>query len=144
MAEFSKMTRRAALETIAIGAGAVIASSCVSTGRQEKMACAGRELHHFGIPTAQPQKKEKYMADAKLYVTEVADSPNRIEFLRFEAGSPLPELLQKCSHIAYKVKDLKTAMEGKQVLMQPFSPAPGLKVAFVVEEGIPIELMQQV
>ena len=34
-------------------------------------------------------------------------------------------------------------MAGKKVLMEPFSPAPGLTVAFVVEEGIPIEFMQE-
>jgi hypothetical protein len=102
-----------------------------------------RELHHFGIPTSTPHQKEAYMAGAKLYVTDVADSPNKIEWLRFEEGSPLPALLQSSSHIAYKVQDLKAAMAGKQVLMEPFSPAPGLTVAFVVEEGIPIEFMQE-
>ena len=103
-----------------------------------------RELHHFGIPTTKKQNKESYMAGAKLYVTDVSNSPNKIEFLRFEAGSPLPQLLQTTAHIAYKIKDLKKAMAGKEVLMEPFSPAPGLTVAFVVEEGIPIELMQEV
>ena len=102
-----------------------------------------RELHHFGIPTAIRQKKENYMAGAKLYVTDVADSPNKIEFLRFEPGSPLPKLLQTTAHIAYKVEDIKKAMAGKEILMEPFSPAPGLQVAFVIEEGIPIEFMQE-
>ena len=102
-----------------------------------------RELHHFGIPTDRKQKKENYMAGAKLYVTDAADSPNTIEFLRFEEGSPLPKLLKTTAHIAYKVKDLKKEMSGKEILMEPFSPAPGLQVGFVVEEGIPIEFMQQ-
>ena len=102
-----------------------------------------RELHHFGIPTDKKQKDENYMEGAKLYVTDAAKSPNKIEFLRFEAGSPLPRLLQTSAHIAYKVKDLNKAMTGKEVLMEPFSPAPGLTVAFVVEEGIPIEFMQE-
>jgi len=102
-----------------------------------------RELHHFGIPTSVKQNKENYMEGAKLYVTDAANSPNKIEFLRFEKDSPLPKLLQTTAHIAYKVKDLKKAMAGKEVLMQPFSPAPGLQVAFVVEEGIPIEFMQE-
>jgi hypothetical protein len=102
-----------------------------------------RELHHFGIPTSKKQKKENYMEGAKLYVTDVADSPNKIEWLRFEAGSPLPKLLQTSPHIAYKVKDIKQAMAGKKVLMEPFSPAPGLTVGFIVEEDIPVELMQQ-
>jgi hypothetical protein len=102
-----------------------------------------RELHHFGIPTNKKQKKEIYMSGAKLYVTDVANSANKIEWLRFEEGSPLPELLKTTAHIAYKVKDIKKAMAGKQLLMEPFSPAPGLTVGFIVEEGAPIELMQQ-
>jgi hypothetical protein len=102
-----------------------------------------RELHHFGIPTRTKHKKEAYMEGAKLYVTDVTDSPNKIEWLRFEDGSPLPDLLKSSPHIAYKVKDLKAAMAGKKVLMEPFSPAPGLTVAFVVEEGIPVEFMQE-
>jgi hypothetical protein len=101
-----------------------------------------RELHHIGIPTSEVKPKENHMADAKLYVTDVADSPNKIEWLRFEDGSPLPELLQKSTHIAYVVPNLEEAMAGKDVLMEPFSPADGLTVAFVIEEGIPIEFMQ--
>ncbi len=101
-----------------------------------------RELHHIGIPTNIPQNNENYMAGAKLYVTDAGESPNRIEWLRFEEGSPLPELLKTTSHIAYKVENLKEAMAGKQILMEPFSPVPRLTVGFIVEEGAPIELMQ--
>ncbi len=101
-----------------------------------------REIHHIGIPPAEPKEKESYMADAKLYLTEVDDSPNKIEWLRFEEGSPMPELLQKSVHIAYTVPDIKAAMEGKETLLEPFSPAEGLTVAFIVEEGLPIELME--
>jgi len=73
-----------------------------------------RELHHFGIPTNTHQKNENYMAGAKLYVTDVGDSPNRIEWLRFEEGSPLPELLKTTAHIAYKIENLKEAMADKK------------------------------
>lgn len=101
-----------------------------------------RELHHIGIPTKEKKANENYMAGAKLYVTDADSSPNKIEWLRFEEGSPLPELLQKSTHIAYKVDDLKAAMAGQKVLMEPFSPMEGLTVGFIVEEGIPVEVMQ--
>lgn len=101
-----------------------------------------RELHHIGIPTDQPQENEIYMEEAKLHVTDAGESPNKIEWLRFEDGSPMPELLQKSPHIAYAVPDLQKAMEGKEMLLEPFSPADGLTCAFVVEEGIPIEFME--
>jgi hypothetical protein len=101
-----------------------------------------RELHHIGIVTNEPKENENYMADAKLYVTDVEASPNKIEWLRFEDGSPMPELLQTTTHISYVVPDLKEAMAGQEVLLEPFSPAEGLQVGFIVEEGIPIEFMQ--
>ncbi len=101
-----------------------------------------RTFHHIGIPTAEPKANENHMADAKLFVTEVDASPNRIEWLRFEPGSPMPELLQTATHIAYTVPDIKEEMTGKEVLLEPFAPAEGLTVAFIVEEGIPIELME--
>jgi len=100
-----------------------------------------KTLHHFGIPTKVPQAKETYLAGAKLFVTDVADSPNKIEWLRFEAGSPMPELLQTTAHIAYQVDDMQVELQGKQVLVPPFNPMDGVTVAFIVEEGAPIELM---
>ena len=101
-----------------------------------------RELNHIGIPTSVPQENETYMEGAKLHITDYAASPNNIEWLRFEEGSPMPELLQNTAHIAYKVDDIKAAMEGKDVLLEPFTPMEGLTVAFIIEEGAPIELMQ--
>lgn len=102
-----------------------------------------RELHHVGIPTKARHKGEIHMADAKLYVTDVAANKDKIEWLRFEDGSPLPEALKTTPHVAFMVDDLAAAMAGKQVLMEPFSPAPGLKVAFIIAEGVPIEFMQK-
>jgi len=101
-----------------------------------------RELAHFGIPTRIPQPDENYMADAKLYVTDADSSPNKIEWLRFEEGSPMPELLQTTAHIAYRVDDLQQELAGKEMLLEPFSPMEGLTIAFIIEEGAPIELMQ--
>jgi len=100
-----------------------------------------RTLHHFGIPTTAKQPDETYIAGGKLFVTNADASPNKIEWLRFEAGSPMPELLKGCAHIAYRVDDLKAEMKGKKVLLEPFSPMAGVTVAFIVEEGAPIELM---
>lgn len=100
-----------------------------------------RELHHIGIPTSKTQENETYLEGAKLYVTDADSSPNKIEWLRFEADSPMPDLLKTTAHIAYKVDDIATEMAGRDVLLEPFSPMDGVTVAFVIEEGAPIELM---
>jgi len=101
-----------------------------------------RKLDHIGIPTKVVQQGENYMEGAKLFVTDYAESANKIEWLRFEEDSEFPQLIQTTAHIAYQVEDLKAEMKGKKILIEPFSPNEGLTIAFIEEEGAPIELMQ--
>jgi hypothetical protein len=101
-----------------------------------------RTLHHIGIPCSQTHENESYLEDAKVYITDAAASPNKIEWLRFAADSPMPQLLKTSPHIAYEVDNLQAEMEGKTVLLEPFAPMEGVTVAFIIEEGAPIELMQ--
>lgn len=102
-----------------------------------------KTFSHIGIPTRSPQENEIYLEGAKLYVTDFDQSENLIEWLRFEKDSPLPELLKTTAHVAYMVDDLEAAMKNKEILMEPFSPREGLQVAFIIDEGAPVELMQQ-
>jgi hypothetical protein len=101
-----------------------------------------RELHHIGIPTTVQQPEETYLEGGKVYITDPEKSENRVEWLRFETDSPLPELLKTTAHIAYKVGSIAEELKGKEMLMEPFSPMEGVTVAFVIEEGAPIELME--
>ncbi len=103
-----------------------------------------RKLAHIGIPTDKKPAKASHLADAKLFVTDPADTKNGIEFLYFEEGSPMPEILKKAAHIAYMVDDIEAELEGAEILIPPFEPFPNLKAAFVLEDGgVPVELMQK-
>ena len=100
------------------------------------------KFHHIGIPTTVKRENEIHLEEAKLFVTPIEASPYHIEWLRFEEGSPMPELLQTTAHVAFVVEDIAAAMEGQEVLMKPFSPMEGLTVAFIISDGAPVELMQ--
>jgi hypothetical protein len=100
-----------------------------------------RTINHFGVPTTTVQKDEIYVDGLKLHLTDFSKSENKIEFLRFEEGSCMPEIIQKVAHIAYEVPNLEEALAGKEVIVEPMIGGPGLTIAFIVEEGIPIELM---
>lgn len=65
-----------------------------------------RTIAHIGIPTDRVPEKGTYLAGAKLYVSDPADTKNNLEFLYFEEGCPMPEVIQKRTHIAYFVDDL--------------------------------------
>ncbi|NIU77200.1 MAG: hypothetical protein GWN71_27710 [Gammaproteobacteria bacterium] len=68
--------------------------------------------------------------------------PAGIEWMRFEADSPLPGLVKAVPHVAFEVRDLEAALEGREVLIAPNSPSEGVRVAFIVENGAPVELIE--
>ncbi len=102
------------------------------------------QFHHVGVPMDAQQPDETYLEGGKVYITAPEASPYRFEYLRFEADSPLPEAMKTGPHVAYVVDDLEAAMEGGEVLLEPFQPMENLRVAFIVKDSIVVELMQEV
>ncbi|MEG1585573.1 MAG: hypothetical protein RR346_01720 [Bacteroidales bacterium] len=100
-----------------------------------------RKINHFGVPTNSPQKEEFFVEDLKVWLTDYSNSKNKIEFLRFEKGSWMPELIQTHPHIAYEVEDMQKALAGANVLVEPMPGGENLTIAFIEEEGLPVELM---
>jgi hypothetical protein len=101
------------------------------------------EYHHIGIPTPTPRKGEQYLPQFKMYVSGYETSQYGIEWMRFEPDSPLPALVQTVPHVAFCVDDLDAALEGKDILIAPNSPGPGIRVAFIVENGAPVEFLEE-
>lgn len=101
-----------------------------------------RKINHFGVPTTTPQPGEVYAEGLKVWLTNFNESPNKIEYLRFEEGSRMPRLIQTAPHIAYEVDDLQAELKGAKVLVDPMPGGDNLTIAFIEEEGIALELMQ--
>jgi hypothetical protein len=102
-----------------------------------------RRYHHLGIPTESPREGETYLPHLKMYVSGFDTSEYGIEWIRFDDDCPLPELVKTVSHVAFEVDDLEAELEGKQVLITPNRPSPGVVVAFIEENGAPIEFLQK-
>lgn len=100
-----------------------------------------RTFNHVGIPTTTPALGEVYNEGMKLYLTDYTKSANRIEWLRFDSDSWMPELIQTRAHMAYDVDDPEQQMKGKKILLPPTELGGGVWIAFVEEEGIAVELM---
>jgi hypothetical protein len=45
-------------------------------------------------------------------------------------------------HVAFEVTDLSSELAGREILIPPNSPSDGVRVAFIVENGAPIELLE--
>lgn len=98
--------------------------------------------HHVGIPTIEHRKNERHLPHLKMFVSGYEDSPYGIEWMRFEPDCPLPELVQTVPHVAFEVDDLDAAIEGCEILIEPNSPSPGVRVAFIVDNGAPVEFLE--
>ncbi len=101
-----------------------------------------KTFHHIGIPTSEKKVGERYIPHLKMYVSGYEESPYRVEWIRFESDCPLPELVQTIPHVAFEVDNLERALEGKRVLIESNSPSEGITVAFIEDNGAPVEFLE--
>ncbi len=106
------------------------------------ISAQGWRFHHVGIPTATPRPGEHYLEGFKVFASGFDTSRYGVEWLRFEADSPVPELVRSVPHVAFEVDDLEAAIAGKEIIFPPFSPYPGVRAAMIVENGAPIEVLE--
>jgi hypothetical protein len=101
----------------------------------------GWRFHHLGIPTSEPRPDETYLAEHRFFVSGFTKSPFGIEWMRFEDESPVHQIIQTVPHLAFQVEDLEQAIEGWEILLPPTELYPGAKVAMILSDGAPIELL---
>ncbi|MDR1923295.1 MAG: hypothetical protein LBQ66_02880 [Planctomycetaceae bacterium] len=97
---------------------------------------------HFGVPTTEEREWSGYISELGVHVTDPASDPFGIEWLKFDEDSPMHESIKTMPHAAFAVDDLDAALVGKTVLLQPFSPMPGLRIAFIDNNGAIIEISE--
>lgn len=100
------------------------------------------KYHHLGIPTNQPKPGEEYLEKLKFFCTDHNNNPYGIQWMRFDPDCPLPDIVKNVPHVAFEVDDVEKAIAGKDVLIEPNSPSQGVKVAFILCNGAPVELLE--
>jgi hypothetical protein len=100
------------------------------------------KYHHIGIPTDKSMEGESYLKDYKFYHCGYEQSEYGIEWMRYDKECNLPEIVKTVPHIAFEVDNVYEAIKGKKVIIEPNSPSEGNVVAFIEENGAPIEFIQ--
>ena len=101
----------------------------------------GYKFSHWGVPTKEERGDDLPRVD-KRAITDFAASPFAIEWLKFDDDTPMPKLLQTMPHVAFVVEDLKAALAGEKVIVEPFPVGDILTCAFIDGGGFGVELME--
>jgi len=101
-----------------------------------------RRYHHIGIPTTERRQGERLVKGHATFVSGYETSAYGIEWMRFEPEATVPDLVRTVPHVAFEVDDLSAEIAGKEIIIAPNSPSSGVTVAFIVENGAPVEFLQ--
>lgn len=133
---------------VVAGVGATMAEKVVAQmvdGDAEKKRFlieeCGMKYNHLGIPTQNDMPWEAYLENLKLHIMEYANDPFGIEWMKFEEGSPMPEMIQKFPHVAFTVNDIAKAAKGFKELVPLSHPREGMTTLFIEHKGIAIEFI---
>ncbi len=106
------------------------------------IARRGWKFHHIGIPTTTRRQGERHLKHLKMFVSGFSRSPFGIEWMRFERGCTISRLVRTVPHIAFQVNSLESALRGCTQLSDISSPSRGVRVAMIIDNGAPIELIE--
>ena len=102
-----------------------------------------REFHHIGLVTQEEVPGEMYFEALKVWGTDPSTDPNKIEWVRFAADSPLADSpVAKMPHTSFAVDDLEAELEGKDVVVPITEAAPGVRIAYFMMDGALIEFLE--
>jgi hypothetical protein len=101
-----------------------------------------REFDHIGLTTTEIQPNEMYVESTKVWVTNPAENPQMVEYLRYEHDSPVTGPMRELPHIAFRVDDLDKEMEGEEIVLGPFNATDTVRVVFILKDGVIFEFME--
>ena len=107
------------------------------------MAIDRATFDHIGIVTDDRHDGEVFVDATRVWVTNPRLSAFNVEYLRFEPDTSVTGPLRNEPHVAYRVPDVRAAVDGHEVLLEPFDVGNGfVTVAFVLVDGAIVEFMQ--
>ena len=99
---------------------------------------------HIGIPVTNKKEGMTYNEGMKIWMSNPDDYDFKIEYLKFEEGTPFPEIMHKNPHVAYLVDDLEKYMaDADQVIFGPVAASETARLAFVIKDDAIIELYEE-
>ena len=102
------------------------------------------QFDHVGFPTAERKPAETFVAATRVWITDAHQHPFRVEWLRFEADSPVTGPLRTMPHVGFRVDDVGQITDlsrGMKVLLEPFDAGFAVAGFYQTADGACIELV---
>jgi len=100
------------------------------------------QFDHVGLITTEKKPGERFVAATKVWVTDIAAHPYRVEWLRFEADSPVESPVRDHPHVAFRVDCIAEAAKGLKVLIEPFEAGIARVGFYQTDDGAVVEFME--
>ena len=100
------------------------------------------EFDHIGLITTEKKPNETFVAATKVWVTDIASHPYRVEWLRFEPDSPVQGPVRDQPHVAFRVDRIAEAAQGLKVLIEPFDAGIARVGFYQASDGAVVEFME--
>jgi catechol 2,3-dioxygenase-like lactoylglutathione lyase family enzyme len=98
---------------------------------------------HVGVPTSEAKDGAVWLEADGVWVTSPRAHPLNVEWVRYAADSSMHPRLRSSFHVAYRVDDVRRAVEGHEVLVPPRDVGGGFAtIAFVDVDGLVVELIE--
>jgi hypothetical protein len=98
---------------------------------------------HVGIPVTTRKPGMAYVEDLKLWMSDPEEYDFKIEYLKFEEGTPFPEIMHHNPHIAYEVDAAQPYIdEAERVLIGPMPLDDKTTITFIVKDDTIFELYE--
>lgn len=108
----------------------------------EKPEKTSMQFDHIGLVTTEKKPGERYVEATKVWVTDMAEHPFHVEWLRFEPDSPVTGPVREMAHVAYRVDDIQAAAKGLKVLLEPFDGGIATVGFYQTDDGAVVEFME--
>jgi hypothetical protein len=100
------------------------------------------QFDHIGLIADEKKPGERFVEATRVWVTDMATHPFRVEWLRFEPDSPTTGPVRENPHVAYRVDSIAEAAKGLKVLLEPFDAGIARVGFYQTEDGAVVEFME--
>lgn len=100
------------------------------------------QFDHVGFITDEKKPGERFVPATKVWVTDIASHPYRVEWLRFEPDSPVTGPVRNQPHVAFRVDSIAEAAKGLKVLLEPFDAGIAKVGFYQTADGAVVEFME--